>query len=411
MTETRLTIESLGHKGEGVATHDGRRIFVPFTLPGETVLADVSDDRAEAVRFEVTSPERIAPECPHFGVCGGCQVQHLSPSLYRDFKIGLIETPMRRLGLEQPVDAFHDARGEGRRRATLHARREGAGYMRARSHQVEPIEHCPVLAPSLASAPRIVKELGALLGECDVSLTATEGGIDAAVRVARNRTRPDALSSLFRTLKLARLAINGEAVLMAGRPFVRIGLAEVDLPIGSFLQATEAGEKLLSEFVLTHTEGGSRIADLFCGLGPFALRLAERGPVTAFDSDKPAIAALGQAAPRTRGLKPIAAKARDLFREPVTRFELDDFDTLVLDPPRAGAEAQVREIAASRVGRVVMLACDAQSFARDAAILVDAGFALDHLTGFDQFTYSSHVEIGAVFARAVTKGTKRPFRP
>jgi 23S rRNA (uracil1939-C5)-methyltransferase len=283
--------------------------------------------------------------------------------------------------------------------------------MKPRSHQVEPIETCPILAPSLSEAPRIAAALGDLLGECDIALTATDGGIDAAIRIPRHRARPDALAALFRRLRLVRLAINGEPVLMAGRPAISMGRAELDLPVDTFLQATEAGETLLADYVLRHTEGTRAVADLFCGLGPFALRLAERGPVHAFDSDKPAIAALARAAPRTRGLKPVTARARDLFREPLTRFELDVFDCLVLDPPRAGAQAQVREIAQSRVPRVVMLACDAQSFARDAAILIESGFALDHLTGFDQFAWSSHVEIGAVFTRSGGKGTKKPRRP
>jgi 23S rRNA (uracil1939-C5)-methyltransferase len=411
MTETTLTIDALGHKGEGIAPHEGGRVFVPYTLPGETVTARITGDRAEPLAWQKTSPERITPECPHFGACGGCQLQHLSPAAYRAFKIGLIETPLRRLGLDHSVAEFHDASGAGRRRATLHARREGAGYMKPRSHQVEPIETCPILAPSLADAPRIATALGEVLGECDIALTATDGGIDAAIRIPRHRARPDALSALFRRLRLVRLAINGEPVLMAGRPAIRMGRAEIELPVDTFLQATEAGETLLADYVLRHTEGARAVADLFCGLGPFALRLAERGPVHAFDSDKPAIAALARAAPRTRGLKPVTARARDLFREPLTRFELDVFDCLVLDPPRAGAQAQIREIAQSRVPRVVMLACDAQSFARDAAILVESGFALDHLTGFDQFAWSSHVEIGAVFTRSGAKGTKKPRRP
>ncbi len=407
MSETTLTIDALGHRGEGIAFHDGARVFVPFTLPGETLTARISGDRAEPLAWQKTSPERITPECPHFGACGGCQLQHLAPAAYRSFKIGLIETPLRRLGLEHAVTAFHDASGTGRRRATLHARREGAGYMKPRSHQVEPIDFCPILVPALSEAPRIAAALGNLLGECDIAFTATTGGIDAAIRIKRHRARPDALSALFRRLKLVRLAMNGEPVLLNGRPTIRMGSAEIELPVGSFLQATEAGETLLADYVLRHAENARAVADLFCGLGPFALRLAERISVDAFDSDRPAIAALAEAAPRTRGLKPVTPRARDLFREPLTRFELDAYDCLVLDPPRAGAEAQVGEIAQSRVPRVVMLACDARSFARDAATLVAAGFALDHLTGFDQFAFSSHVEIGAVFTRESAKPRRR----
>ena len=392
------TITSLGHKGEGIAEIEGRRVFVPLALPGETVVVEADGDRGTMVELVEPSPDRQVPFCPHFGRCGGCQLQHLTRPAYEAFKIGLVETPLRHAGIEAKVTRFIDAAGEGRRRATLHARREGAGYMQLRSHQVHPIEHCPILVPALDAAPEITRAVLEAIGEADVSLTATLSGLDVAVRTDKKQARAERLVPVATRYRLARLALNGEMVLMNAPPAIAMGRARVELPIGSFLQATDAAEAALADYVLAATGSAKRVADLFCGVGPFALRLAERTTVFAADSDKAAVTALDKAARHAKGLKAITSRPRDLFRDPLTRFELD-FDAVVLDPPRAGAEAQVKEIAASKVKLVVMVACDARSLARDAATLAGAGFELGELVAVDQFTQSTHVEIAAVFRR------------
>ncbi len=393
------TILSLGHKGEGVAEIDGRKVFVPLALPGETVVIETDGERGTLLEVLTPAPERITPFCPHFGSCGGCQLQHLERSAYEAFKIGIVETQLRFAGLDNKVERFIDAAGQGRRRATLHARREGSGYMRLRSHEVYPIDACPILVPALSRAPRIAAAVMAALGEADVAFTATLSGLDVGVRTEKKQARGKRIEPLVNQFGLARLALNGELVLQAQVPAVPMGRANVELPIGSFLQATEAAELALADYVLTGVGKAKKVADLFCGVGPFALRLAETRPVYAADSDKAGIAALDKARRYAKGLREVTAKSRDLFRDPLTQFELNDFDAVVLDPPRAGAEAQVRELGKSKVKCVVMVSCDARSFARDAALLIGAGFAMSNLVAVDQFTQSTHVEIAATFRR------------
>ena len=392
------TISALGHKGEGIVELEDRKVFVPLALPGEEVDIAVEGDRGTLLAIRAASPHRIAPFCPHFGACGGCQLQHMDRGSYEAFKTGLIETPLRFHGLDHRVSHFIDAAGDGRRRATLHARREGAGYMRLRSHQVHDIDQCPILVPALARAPEIAREVMQAVGEADVSFTATLSGLDVAIRTEKKQARPNRVAPLVARFRLARLSLNGEMVLQTQAPLVQMGRAQVELPIGSFLQATEAAEHVLAEYVTTAVGKAKSVADLFCGIGPFALRLAEQRPVDAFDSDKPAIAALDKARRFAKGIRLVNARSRDLFRDPLTQLELP-YEAVVLDPPRAGAEAQVRELVKSRVNTVVMVACDPRTFARDAAMLVDARFALENLVAVDQFTQSAHVEIAATFRR------------
>ncbi|MBJ3785652.1 class I SAM-dependent RNA methyltransferase [Devosia sp. MSA67] len=397
MTVT-ATIEALGHKGEGVVTIDGSKVFVPFALPGEVVDIDVAGDRGTLRSLTTASPSRIDAFCPHFGTCGGCQLQHMDAESYAAFKIGLVETPLRHAGIDARVEKFITAHGAGRRRATLHARRDAAGYMRLRSHDLLDLDACPILVPELKRAPAIARALGAAIGDCDVSFTATNAGIDVAIRNAPKGVRAEKLVPLANALGLARLALDREMILLRQQPSVTMGRSDVDLPIGSFLQATAEAEAVLADYVLEAVGKSKSVADLFCGIGPFALRLAQVAPVYAADSDRAGIAALEKAVRHTKGLKAVTAKARDLFRDPLTRFELA-FETVVLDPPRAGAQAQVKEIALSKVKHVVMVACDPKTFARDAEHLVQAGFRLSGLIAVDQFAYSTHVELAATFRR------------
>jgi 23S rRNA (uracil1939-C5)-methyltransferase len=392
------TIEALGHKGEGVASIDGKKVYVPFALPGEVVDLKVEGERGTVIAIKAAANNRAQPFCPHFGTCGGCQLQHLDAESYAAFKIGLVETPLRHAGVDAKVEKFVTAHGAGRRRATLHARKDRAGYMRPRSHDLLDLDACPILVPGLKRAPDIARALGAAVGECDVSFTATNAGIDVGISKAPKGVRAEGLVPLANDLGLARLALEREMILLRQQPTVTMGRAEVDLPMGSFLQATAEAESVLADYVVAAVGKTKSVADLFCGIGPFALRLAERAPVYAADSDRAGIAALDKAVRHTRGLKSVTAKARDLFRDPLTRFELN-FDTVVLDPPRAGAQAQVKEIALSKVRNVVMVACDPTSFARDAAHLVQAGFMLADLIAVDQFAYSTHVELAATFRR------------
>ncbi|WP_248308894.1 methyltransferase [Devosia sp. MC532] len=395
---TTVTIETLGQRGEGVTSIDGQRVYVPFTLPGEEVVIEHEGERGQLQTVTTASADRIEPFCPYFGECGGCQIQHLSPDAYKAFKIGLVETALQHAGLEHKVEAFHIAHGEGRRRATLHARKDAAGYMRIRSHELLNIEKCPILVPALVHAPKIARILAASIGECDVSFTATTTGLDVHVRKAPKGLKLETLVPLAAQLRLARLSIDGDMVSVRQQPTITMGRSEVDLPIGSFLQATAQAEDVLASYVIAAVGKSKSVADLFCGIGPFALRLAEKAPVYAADSDKAATLALAKATRFTKGLKAVTSKVRDLFRDPLTQFELN-FETVVLDPPRAGAEAQIRELVKSKVKNVVMVACDPKTFARDAKTLVQAGFILSDLIAVDQFAWSTHIEVAGTFRR------------
>jgi 23S rRNA (uracil1939-C5)-methyltransferase len=389
----------LGGRGEGIATVDGRRVFVPFTLPGDGVEIEVEHDRGTLVSIWDESPERIGPFCPYFGTCGGCQLQHVGPETYAAFKHGLVETALRHGGVDTPVNPLIDARGNGRRRATLHATTTIAGYMKAKTHELLGIATCPILVPALKEmAPITARAIGAMIGDCDVLVTATAMGLDVAVRSEKS-LKPEKLIPVAQRLKLARLAFNGETILQQRPPAVQMGKATVELPIGSFLQATTAAEETLARLVLEAVGKAKSVVDLFSGVGPFALRMAEFARVAGYDSDKPAITALTKAARYTMGLKPVTATVRDLFRDPLAPAELTDFDAVVFDPPRAGAEAQARELAQSKVKTVVNVSCDPRTFARDATILMSGGYKLTSVTPVDQFAWSPHVEIVGVFSK------------
>jgi len=409
----RLAINRVAHRGDGVADTPAGPLFVPYTLPGETVEVESvpgHPDRRHLLRVETASPERIEPFCPHFGICGGCAIQHWTAPRYQEWKRSLVVEALAQAGLDATVDELIDAHGDGRRRATFHARLGArdileVGFAALRAHHIVGIDRCPVLAPSLDGAiPAawvIAEALKPQNKPLDIQVTATDAGIDMDVRGSGtlNAARMGMLARLAATHKLARLTRHGELIAQRATPSVPVGRAQVALPPGSFLQATVAGEQALARLVQDHVGNAKIVADLFCGLGPFALRLAERARVMAFDADAGATAALKQAANMTSGLKPIDAEARDLFKRPLYAQELKRVDALVFDPPRQGAEAQARELAKSAVSVVVAVSCNAATFARDVRLLVDGGYRLKSVTPVDQFRHSAHVEIVAKLER------------
>jgi 23S rRNA (uracil1939-C5)-methyltransferase len=407
-----LTIARLGHRGDGIADTNLGPAFVPYTLPGETVtVEDVTGhpDRRHLLRVDKPSHERIVPICKHFGVCGGCAMQHWLLAEYHQWKRGLVVEALAAAGLVAPVDEqIVDAHGAGRRRATLHARRGNrdlleVGFAAPRAHHIVAIDRCPILAPGLdgivPAAWAIAEILKPANKPLDIQATVTASGMDIDVRGSGPLTsaRGTALARVAEQHKLARLTRHAELVAQQSQPTLQVGRAQVALPPGVFLQATAEGEAALARLVIDHAGSAKRVADLFCGIGTFALRLAERARVTAADSDAAAIKALQGA--RGDGLKPVEAQARDLFRRPFVASELKGFDAVVFDPPRQGAEAQARELAKSAVPVVIGVSCDATTFARDAKILVQDGYKLSRVTAVDQFRYSFHVEIVGKFER------------
>ncbi|MEO6381729.1 MAG: methyltransferase [Nitrobacter sp.] len=408
-----LVIDHVGHRGDGVARINGQAVFVPYTLGGETVEAEPiagHPDRARLLRVETESPERIAPFCPHFGTCGGCAIQHWQPEAYRAWKRRIVIDTLAQVRIDCEVDDVVDAHGAGRRRITVHARRDEDGKLRVgfaapNSHAIVSIANCPILDPGLHGALAAARALADVLRPAnkplDIQVTAADNGLDVDVR--GSGPLPAALiatlSRVAETHRLARLTRHGELVLMRAPPVISIGAARVTLPPGSFLQATVAGEKALAALVAAHCSKAKHIADLFCGVGPFALRLAAAARVAAFDSDATAVNALQKAASAASGLKPVRTETRDLFRRPLMPQELRDFDAVVFDPPRQGAEAQSKQLAASKIPVIVAVSCNIATFARDARILIDGGYRLETVTPVDQFRHSPHVELVGKFLR------------
>jgi 23S rRNA (uracil1939-C5)-methyltransferase len=409
----KLVINRIGHRGDGVADTPDGPLFVAYALPGETVDAEPEPghaDRRHLLRIEQASAERIAPICPHFGICGGCAVQHWSEPQYREWKRGLVTEALSQAGIDIAVGELVNAHGQGRRRATFHARRGASdilqvGFAAPRAHEIVPIERCPVLAPSMSGAIAAARAIAETLKDerkpLDIQVTATDAGLDVDVRGSGslNARRTAQLAAIAEKHRLARLTRHGELVIQRTPPAVQIGRATVALPPGVFLQATAEGEAALARLVDDATPKAKAVADLFCGVGPFALRLAERARVTAADNDEGAVGALAKATGTASGLKPIDAQVRDLFRRPFTVKELSRFDAVVFDPPRQGAQSQAHELAASKVPVVAAVSCNPATFARDARMLIDGGYRLTQVTPVDQFRYSAHVELVGRFER------------
>jgi 23S rRNA (uracil1939-C5)-methyltransferase len=405
----RLVIGHVGHRGDGVAASSAGPIYVPDTLPGETVeVEDVPGhpDRRHLLKMDKPSPERITPICPYFGICGGCALQHWNAAPYRAWKRDLVVTALRQVGIDAEVAEVIDAHGEGRRRAVFHARHSKrdvleVGFSAARAHRVIAIDRCPILAKSLEGSIKAAWAIAELLGPTrkplDIHVTATDEGLDVDVRGSGPLTAATmaALARAAQRQNLARLTRHGELIAQARTPSLRMGSARVLLPPAAFLQATAQGEAVLSRLVVDACAGAKQVADLFAGIGPFALRLAATAGVHAYDADEAAVAALKRAAETTHGLKPVEAQRRDLFRSPLSAAELARCRAVVFDPPRQGAQAQSRELAASSVPIIVAVSCNPGTFARDMRQLIEGGYRLTAVSPVDQFRYSAHVEIVA----------------
>jgi 23S rRNA (uracil1939-C5)-methyltransferase len=405
---TTLTIDRLGARGEGVAQSPDGAIFVPYALAGETIAADVDGSRGTLVEVWTPSPHRIAPFCPYFSRCGGCAVQTLAADSYVRWKRDLVTCALRRAGLTTVVSDLVDAHGAGRRRAAFHARyvrgRASVGFTQARAHKIVEIDSCPLLAPSmeraLPAARAIAEPLAASDKPLDILVTATASGLDVDLKGhgPLGEAETQALVRVALAHDLARVSNHGSIVISRRKPMLAMGKAMVAPPPGVFLQATETAEEMLAARVCAHVAGARRIADLFSGVGTFALRMAEFAAVDAFDLEDAALSALAKAA-RGKGLHRVAVSPRDLFRRPLGPPEVEGYEAVIFNPPRAGAESQAIALSASPVPLVVAVSCNAQTFARDAAILCAGGYEITRVEPIDQFRHTPHVEIVAGFRR------------
>ena len=408
--ELEVRIERLGTQGDGVAQGPDGPLFVPFTLPGERVQVAIEPgkDHAEPLAILEPSPARVAPVCPHFGVCGGCALQHMESQAYLAWKHEQVLAVLASRGLEAPVEEVRPVPLASRRRAAFALGRTAHGiafgYRTQRSHAIVAIAACPVLSPRIvARLPKLKAALAPLLGgkrEARVTVTETDQGLDVAVGGVR--VSPRALSRVGgdgEVLGLARLMVDGETTALLAEPTVNLSGAEVRLPPGPFLQASREAESVLVALVKEGVGRAKRVADLFAGIGTFTFALAGSAGVDAFEEDEAAIAALAKAARATPKLKPVRTNTRDLFRAPLTARELTRYDAVVLDPPRAGAKSQAEALARSGVPKVVMVSCNPGTCARDLRILVDGGYRIARVVPVDQFLFSPHIELVAELAR------------
>ena len=408
--ETSVSIARLGHLGDGIGTDAaGRTLYVARALPGETVAGIARGDRLERGRILAPSDARVRAPCPHYGGCGGCALQHARDGFVADWKQDVVRRALAAQGLDAPLRPLVTSPPARRRRAGFALRRGKGGvtvgFHAPMSDSVTDTPDCRLVLPALLAARPYLQGLGRAGASRKAALTAQVTALDNGLDVAVSGAKPldpaaaAGLAGEGEAHGVVRLTWNGETVAQAARPVLRVGGIDVTPPPGAFLQATEAGEAALRDAVTEALGDAGHVADLFAGLGTFALPLARRAQVHAVEGDAAHCAALAEGWRRAGGLRPLTAETRDLFRRPLDAGELARFDGVVIDPPRAGAEAQMRALAASRVPRIAAVSCNPVTFARDARALVAGGYRLAWVQVVDQFRWSPHVELAALFAR------------
>jgi 23S rRNA (uracil1939-C5)-methyltransferase len=405
----KVTIDRLGHLGDGVAMGPEGAIFVPGMLPGEEVEGTLQGDQLADFRIITPSVNRVKPPCSHAKTCGGCMMQHAADAFVADWKLGIVKGALDRQGLDAVFHPIITSPPKSRRRATIAARRtkNGAlmGFHARASDMVVDVPNCQLLHPDLmATFPALealVKLGGSRTAEVSLTVTKSLSGPDVMV-VGGKELDSNLILELARTAEtfgIARLTWNGDTVALRIAPMQRFGRALVSPPPGAFLQATEEGERALLQAVAMAVGPARKIVDLFAGVGTFALPLAERAEVHAVEGDAAMMAALDKGARNAEGLKRVTVETRDLFRRPLEDDEFKGVDAVVIDPPRAGAEAQMAVLAKSKVPVIAAVSCNPISFARDAKLLIAGGYHLDWVQVVDQFLWSAHVELVARFSR------------
>lgn len=380
-------------RGDGV-TDDGRH--VALAAPGDYVAPDGSI---------APGPHHREPPCRHFPACGGCQLQHLDDASWSAFIADRVAGALAAQGLTAPIRAPLLSPPRTRRRATLHFDPAGRlGFSAEKSHQLIDLQECHVLAPELFALVKPLKRLLQGLGakrRLDVHLTLADQGVDLLVTgiSPEGLRHHEAITAFAQSHALARVAFDdGMGAETRWEPdavTITLGGVPVPLPPGAFLQATREGEDALVAAVRAATAGAATVADLFAGLGTFALALPAR--VYATEGARDAVLSLKAAAGRAQ--RSVFTEHRDLYRRPLTSAEIGRFDAVVLDPPRAGARDQAAQLAASTAPLIAYVSCNPSSFARDAKDLCEAGYRLDWVQPVGQFRWSTHVELAARFVR------------
>ncbi|MFA7413205.1 MAG: class I SAM-dependent RNA methyltransferase [Rhizobium sp.] len=414
-TET-VIIDSLGAQGDGIVHGPSGPIYVPFALPGEKVAIARVKNHGTIISYGETSADRVAPACRHFGPdgkggsCGGCSLQHMAKPAYNAFKRSLVVAALKSKGIAAEVGELVEAHPGERRRVVFAARRTEKelliGFNQAESHHIVAIEECPVTSPGILAGLEAVRRISMAAATSSepfrITLIETLSGLDVAIdgiKSPGDKQRRAVTETTLALRGIARVALNGETLIEPQKPLLEFSGVTVSPPPGAFTQATIGAEEAMARLALEHVGKAKRVADLFAGVGTFALRLARIAQVHAVESEDKALKALDHAARNTQGLKPVSLERRDLFRRPLMTQELKVFDAVLFDPPRAGAEAQCRELARSTVKKIVAISCNPLSLARDLSILVEGGYRVTSVTPIDQFLWTPHVEVVATLVK------------
>lgn len=404
----RLTIDRLGHLGDAIAAGPAGQVYVAQMLPGEVVEGELQGDRLLTPRIVTPSADRVRAPCAHARTCGGCLMQHASDAFVAAWKTDVVRSALTGQGLEATLRPILTSPPRSRRRTTIAGRRTKGGALlgfHARASDVlVAIPQCQLLHPDLMAAFPALEALvitgGSRSGELALTVTRTLAGPEVSVTGGKpldSALRLD-LARVTEAHGLSRLTWDAEVVALRTAPLQQFGRARVAPPPGGFLQATAEGEAALLAAVREIVGDARQIVDLFAGAGTFALPLAERAEVLAVEADAGLTAALDKGWRQAEGLKRVTTQTRDLFRRPLEPDEFKGIDAVVIDPPRAGAEAQTATLARAQVPLIASVSCNPVTFARDAKTLIAAGYRLDWVQPVDQFRWSAHVELVARFS-------------
>lgn len=408
-------VEVIGAKGDGVVTVGAEQIFVPYTAPSDHIKLETKGHNGQLLEVLSAGPDRMEPPCEYYGRCGGCALQHVTRDFYVKWKEAQIVSALMAAGiLDPPIAKMVEIAPATRHRAQFSVQRSGRdvqlGYYEKRSRNLVPIDNCLVLHPKLQEKLGALRALAGAIPKAwvgfSMAVTLYSNGLDVNFVSPKMLDDPtpsgmQKLAKAMEELGVIRISANGELLMAINQPVINFDGISVSPPPGAFLQASQMGQAALIGLVVAGAKNGKKIIDLFAGCGTFSLPLSKTSTVEAFDSDASAIGALKNAAAAAQGHKtnPIKTGIRNLFESPFSASELKKFDVIVIDPPRAGAIAQMREIARSKVRRVISVSCDLKTFARDAKVLIEGGYTLTRLTPVDQFVYSPHIELVGVFER------------
>ena len=430
--DATITIDSLGARGDGLAQLDEQRVHVPGSLPGEVVSARIAGERGQITAIETPSADRVEAPCEHYGDCGGCSLQHMAVPALANWKRDQVHLSLAREGIED-VTILPSALlpTNTRRRATFSIAKDSGsadikiGFRARQTHRTVHLNSCHILTPALFKAAQQLRPLMAYLFDLHrkalarradlakngltVQLNNADNGLDLNIMSGLDQESLTAfaiedLANMMRETSTLRLSVRGEAVLTLGSPVIDFNGIDVDLPPGAFLQASAQGQSAILDAIRAGlaqfpVKKGAAIADLFCGCGAFALPLSEQYSVYAADNVKNAVEAMAQAHTRKSGLKSLKTEVRDLYRQPLAPDELNRFDAVIFDPPRAGAPAQVKQMIECTVPLVIGVSCNPASFARDARLLAKGGYILSQVQLVDQFAFSPHIELVGMFIK------------